>query len=193
MVQKSTIWWACISWAASTDTGYEELVMNSTFCMNTSNCYFEDWHTFRAFRKIKSSWDHMEKVVIQREPRMFVGDYIWFCLAVKVKVSQQSYRQNRWRSSPWDHKVNHLFNTTCKTPSPRSIVSGFDFMTHRPYLMMSVVDTWHGDSLRSCVISVFGVSRGCVTIMVHFRSIRQMCLTMFFPHTSRRGRKILRN
>ena len=31
---------------------------------------------------------------------------------IKVKVSLQSYRQNRQRSAaPWDHKVNRLFNT----------------------------------------------------------------------------------
>jgi len=70
--------------AGSTDTGYEELVMNSTFCMQTSNCYFEHWHAFRAFRKIKRGWDQTEKVVIRRESRGFIADYIWLCLAVSM-------------------------------------------------------------------------------------------------------------
>ena len=33
---------------------------------------------------------------------------------ITVKVSLQSYGQNRQRSTPWDHKVNLLFNATCK-------------------------------------------------------------------------------
>jgi hypothetical protein len=34
---------------------------------------------------------------------------------IKTKVSLQNYRQNRQRSAPWDHKVNWIFNTACKT------------------------------------------------------------------------------
>jgi hypothetical protein len=85
--QKPIRWFRNLTFGERASVGagsMDVIVMNRTFCMQSSNCYFEEWHAFRAFRKIKRGWDQTEKVVIQREPRGFIGDYIWLCLAVSM-------------------------------------------------------------------------------------------------------------